>query len=438
VRPERGGGPGSSGTTGAAGGARLGYLLKCFPRVSETFILNEILELERQGAPLAIYSLNEPQEPLQHRQADDVRSPITYLPFPLLLAAHRYLAAHVELLVRHPVRYAKTLASVVASLDRDLWERFVQAGYLARLLRRDGIGHVHAGFVHYPGSVAWLTHRLTGVSFSLATHAKDMYHSPPDLLRKKLAAAKAVLTCTRYNMPNLEAVAAPGRIRRLRQIYHGTDLERFPFGPYGAADPPQILAVGRLVEKKGFAHLIAACGLLRDRGRRFHCRIVAGARDLWDELVAQIRELHLEGLVDLDGPLDQDGVARAYREATVFALPCVIARDGDRDGIPNVLVEAAACGVPIVSTDVSGIPELVRDGETGLVVPPGDPVRLADALERMLDSPGLRDELRRGARAHVAEVFDLRRNARAVAEELSTALERPGVAAARRLEAVAS
>jgi glycosyltransferase involved in cell wall biosynthesis len=400
-------------------GAPVGYLLKCFPRISETFILNEVLELERLGANLRVYSLNEPQEEVRHRLAAGVRSPIEYMPFPLLRSAHRYLGAHLGLLARFPLRYLATLASVLAAFDRDLFERFVQAGYLARSLRRDGVSHVHAGFVHYPGSVAWIVHRITGASFSLATHAKDFVHSPRELLRRKLTEAELVLTCTQNNVAELEAVAAPGRMLRLRRVYHGTDLERLRFEPCGQEDPPLILSVGRLVEKKGFDHLIAACAILRSRGRRFRCRIVAGSRDLWEPLSAQIRGLGLTDDVVLEGPLDHEDVVGWYRRATLMAMPCVVASDGDRDGIPNVLVEAAACGLPIVTTAVSGIPELVRDGETGLVVPERDPAALAQAIERLLDSPALRADLSRRARAHVDEFFDLRRNAKNIAGELA-------------------
>lgn len=422
-RPAQGG---ARGAGSARVGAPVGYLLKCFPRLSETFILNEVLELERQGLDVRVYSLNEPQEPVTHRLAARVRSPVEYLPYPLLSSLHRYALAHLVLFARHPVGYTLTLFAVLSALDGDLVERFVQAGYLARLLRRDGVRHLHAGFVHYPGSVAWIVHRITGLTFSLATHAKDMVHSPPRLLRKKLAEAEVVFTCTQFNVPVLEARAAPAGIRRLRRIYHGADLERFPYEPGAPLDPPLILAVGRLVEKKGLDHLIHACHLLAQRGRRFQCRIVAGSRDLWDELSAQILELDLAERVVLAGPLDQDEVRRWYRSASVFALPCVVAEDGDRDGIPNVLVEAAATGVPIVTTSVGGIPELVRDDETGLVVPPRNPGALADALERLLDSPELAGRLRQGARRRVEEYFDLRRNAVLVAREFH-ALSGPGL-----------
>jgi glycosyltransferase involved in cell wall biosynthesis len=400
-----------------AGGA-VGYVLKCFPRISETFILNEILELERNAVDLRIYSMNEPKEAVRHRLASRVRSPIEYLPNPLLASAGRYARAHLAIARRFPWRYLRTLVGVLASFDRDLLERFVQAGYLSGLVRRDGIRHLHAGFVHFPGSVSWLVHRILGIPYSLATHAKDYVHSPPRLLRKKLSEAEFVFTCTRFNVDSLKRIVAPATIRRLRRVYHGTDLRRFPYETCGRADPPLILAVGRLVEKKGFEHLIDACSLLSDRGRRFHCTIVAGAYDLGDQLVSRIQRHGLSDVVTIEGPLDQDEVREHYREATVLAMPCIVAKDGDRDGIPNVLVEAAATGVPIVSTDVSGIPELIRHEDTGLVVPPRDAEALADAIEELLDSPELRETLRARARQFVEAEFDLSRNAVLIAEEL--------------------
>jgi glycosyltransferase involved in cell wall biosynthesis len=403
---------------------RMGYLLKMFPRVSETFILNEVLQLERLGMNLHVYSLNEPAEKVRHKLFDTVKSPITYLPFPLTRNAHRYLAAHAKLLVRHPRGYLRTLVEVIRSRDGDLWERFVQGGYLAGLLRRDDVRHVHAGFVHFPGSVAWVVHRITGITFSLATHARDMYLSPPALLKKKLNASSLVLTCTQYNVPNLEAIAGEEGIPRLRRIYHGTKLDRFEFTECGGDDPPLVLSVARLVEKKGLHHLMHACVLLKERGVRFRVRII-GDGEWKEKLRTLLDELGIGDVMSLEGALPQEEVIRWYRRATIFTLPSQITEEGDRDGIPNSIVESMACGLPVLSTPVSGIPELVRDGETGRLVPPCDPEALAAAIAEMLGSRTLRDRIRRGARAAVERTFDLERNAVAVAAELRACLQ-PG------------
>ena len=389
--------------------------MKAFPRISETFIINEILELERQGFDLHIYALNHPADTWRHRLADQVRSPITYLPEPLIRALPSVLTAHGRLALRFPVRYMSAMRRVLTSWDLDLIVRFVQTAYLIRLLDRDRIAHLHAGFVHAPGSVAWLTHIITGRSFSVATHAQDLYRSQPGLLAHKLAAARVVFTCTQYNVAYLREVGSGAAT--IRRLYHGTDLGRFQFGDYGGTNPPLVLAVARLVEKKGLDDLIRACAILRDRHRRLRCRII-GSGVLQQRLERLIREQSLEGIVSLEGALDQDDVLAWYRQATVMVLPSLVTPDGDRDGIPNVLVEAAACGVPIVSTDVSGIPELIRHGDTGLLAPPRDATALADAIDRLLQSSQLREVLRTNARALVVEKFDLRRNAMAIGQVL--------------------
>jgi glycosyltransferase involved in cell wall biosynthesis len=422
-------------TPDASSAGRLGYLVKAFPRVSETFIINEILQLERQGFDLRIYSMIDPPDRLRHRLVAQVRSPITYLPNPLWRSFGSVLADHFRQFRRSPRAYWSTLVVALMSGDMDLIERFAQAGCLARRLERDGVTHVHAGFVHSPGSVAWLVSLMTGLPFSLASHAKDLYHSPPALLRKKLVAARVVFTCTRYNVGYLERLCAGAGPIRVHQAYHGTDLSRFQFGVYGRSKPPVVLAVARLVEKKGLDTLIRACATLRDRGREFRCHIV-GDGVLKQSLADLVRELHLDRLVTLEGALDQGDVLAWYRRATVLALPCVVTSNGDRDGIPNVLIEAAACGVPIVTTAVSGIPELIEHGVSGLHVPPGDPLALASAIEGILRSVVLREGLRLNARARVADGFDVRRNAVAIGDELCMVMtSAPRVKAADRTRA---
>jgi glycosyltransferase involved in cell wall biosynthesis len=395
---------------------RLGYLVKAFPRVSETFILNEVLELERQGFDLRIYSMIDPPERLRHESFQQVRSPISYLPNPLLRSLHRVIADHVRQMWRSPRAYFSALLQAARAGDYELIERFTQAGCLARRIAEEGVTHLHAGFVHSPGSVAWLTSTMTGVPFSLASHAKDLYHSPLELLQKKLASARVVFTCTRYNIAHIKRMAG-GHSVHVRHVYHGTDLSRFQFGPYGQTRPAVVLAVARLVEKKGLDTLVRACARLRDKGYEFRCHIV-GEGPLRDSLATLIRDLRLENRVRLEGALDQSEVLAWYRKATVMALPCVITVNGDRDGIPNVLIEAAACGVPIVTTPVSGIPELIEDDVTGLLVPPHEPRELARAIEAMFRSPVLRERLRVNARARVVKVFDVRRNAVAIGQEL--------------------
>jgi glycosyltransferase involved in cell wall biosynthesis len=418
----------------ARNAGRLGYLVKAFPRVSETFILNEILELERQGFDLRIYSMIDPPDRLRHKVFEQVKSPITYLPNPLWRSMHHVAADHVRQIWKNPRGYVAALRRAFSARDYDLIERFTQAGCLARRLEQDGVKHLHAGFVHSPGSVAWLASAMTGVPFSLASHAKDLYHSPPKLLRRKLTAARVIFTCTRYNIAHLKRLAGDESIR-VRHAYHGTDLSRFQFGPYAQGRPPVVLAVARLVEKKGLDTLIRACARLRDRGRDFRCHII-GDGELRNSLAEMIRKYKLSRVVTLEGSLDQTEVLTWYRRATVFALPCVVTLNGDRDGIPNVLIEAAACGVPIVSTPVSGIPELIEDGVSGLLVPPHETEELANAIDEVLRSVVLREKLRVNARARVVKTFDVRRNAVAIGQELCAVMSKaPAAEPASRIAA---
>jgi glycosyltransferase involved in cell wall biosynthesis len=415
----------------AARPGRLGYLVRSFPRISETFIINEILELERQGFDLCIYSMIAATDPIRHRLVDQIRGPIRYLPCPVWRALPTIVADHLWLLARAPRAYASVLASIVTRGEWALIARLPQAASLVRALERDGVTHLHAGFVHAPGSLAYLVSRLTGQPYSVATHARDLYRASPALLRRKLTAAQVVFTCTRYNVAHLEQLGSGAAPIRVRHAYHGTSLERFRFGRCGGGEPPVVLAVARLVEKKGLDDLMRACALLHARGRHFQCHVI-GTGEGRRALVQQIRELGLEHMVTLEGAVDQDAIVAWYRRATLLALPCRVARDGDRDGIPNVLIEAAACGLPIVTTPVSGIPELIEHRKTGLLVPPRDPPALAGAIDLLLHARDLRERLRANARRKVEATFDLRLNALAIGRELRAVMahaagERPGL-----------
>jgi glycosyltransferase involved in cell wall biosynthesis len=255
------------------------------------------------------------------------------------------------------------------------------------------------------------THRLTDIPFSFTAHAKDIYvKTPPELLRTEAQEAKAVVTCTEYNRKYLVDQIGLSVNGKLHCIYHGLDLSQFRFQwpRLSQSGSPTILSVARLVEKKGLNDLIAAADILRSRGRSFQVEII-GEGPLRQSLETQIKQLDLSGHVKLVGSQPHDSVCRAYERASVFALPCIVAADGDRDGIPNVLPEAMACGVPVVATPVSGIPELIESEQQGLLVPPNNPADLAVALERLLTQPELCGRLAQAARQRVANHFSLER-----------------------------
>jgi glycosyltransferase involved in cell wall biosynthesis len=271
-------------------------------------------------------------------------------------------------------------------------------------LDRENLVHLHAHFAHGPSAIAHLAHLISDVPYSFTAHAKDLYTTPVDYVALRSDAARFVVTCTEANARFLRDVvgADPAKLIVSR---HGVDLGRFA-GSARDPRPDRILSVGRLVPKKGFDTLIAACGVLARRGVDFDCLIV-GDGPRRDALEALIRDLGLGGRVRLEAARPQPALVREYEQAALFVLSCVVLDDGDRDGIPNVILEAMAAGVPVVATAVSGIPEVVADGETGRLVPPGDAAALADVLASLLDDPDEGRRLAAAARNRAAIAFDL-------------------------------
>lgn len=418
-------------------GQKIAYLLKTFPKLSETFILNEILELERQKLELHIFSLREPTEAKVHPAVAQVKAGVTYIPYiqytgsllgirqtpPEVFARiARTLKDHGFVLIRHPLRYLRATSLHIRHGGRKRY--FTQAACLAKSLIQGGYTHLHAHFANEPASVAELAHYMTGCPYSFTAHAKDIYLSDRQELARKIAAAELVMTCTGFNQNFLQALGVKGTPIHL--CYHGVDLGRFSAQPEEFSErtgPPLILSVGRFCEKKGFPDLLQACYRLKQRGRCFVCRIV-GFGPLQEHLEEMIRKLQLDKSVSLVGKMTQDRLIQEYQRADVFALPCLVADDGDRDGIPNVLVEAMAMQIPVVSTAVSGIGELVDHMENGLLAPERDPAALADAIEILLDDPPLRYRLGVNGRAKVMSQFRLDRSTSKVRGLLLEATEK--------------
>jgi colanic acid/amylovoran biosynthesis glycosyltransferase len=384
------------------------YLLKMYPRFSETFILSELLELERQGVRLHVVSLKKPDDGVFHADVARLRARVTYLPESLLADPRAWAATHARLARGDPRRYAAALARALTLRRRTALKHFLQAGMIAPLVPRLGITHVHAHFASAPAAVALHLHRLTGVSYSLTAHAKDIYIDGVDetALAAKLRSARFVVTVSDYNRRHLGRLVDP---QRLVRIYNGIDLERLAPNGAPSADPPLVLGVGRLIEKKGFEDLVRACAVLVGEGRRLSCAIV-GKGPLEARLESLAKDLGIGDVVTLTGPLPQGRLLALYRRASVVVAPCIVGSDGNRDGLPTVLIEAMALGVPVVATDVTGIPELVQDHRTGLVVPQRDPEAVARAVGRLLDDRAAAAALARAGRAAVEAEFDVRRN----------------------------
>jgi glycosyltransferase involved in cell wall biosynthesis len=384
--------------------APIAYILKMFPRFSETFVLNELLELERQGVELRIFSLREPNDGIVHRDVELVRGDVTYIRWRRVLAVAR---AHARVFRRSPGRYTKALAPALRRRRFGAVKYFLKAGVIADHVEREGVTHIHAHFASSAASVALDVHRLTGVPYSFTAHAKDIYRHGLDLehLRMKLDEAQFAVTVSDYNRRHLARLGGSDVVR----IYNGLDLRRFEPNGTIPDEPPLVLAVGRLVEKKGFDVLVRACELLRADGVRFRC-VIVGKGELAPDLQALISTLDLEQQVELAGPLPREKLVELFHRASVVAAPCVVGSDGNRDGLPTVLTEAMALQIPVVATPVTGIPELVEDGRTGLIVPERDPAALAAAVRRLIEDRETARRLAEAGRERVERDFDLRAN----------------------------
>jgi len=413
--------------------AKILYLLKKFPRLSETFILNEIMELERNDVKVIIFSLKQPNEEYVQPAASAVQAQIHVLPDGWRRMTS-LLPAHAVCLFQSPLRYLRTLYFVMGRKTPTAWRKFLAAPYIVRLARRSGVGHFHAHFASGPARQAKLASMLSGIPFSFTAHAKDLFwsghqHGKNNKLKKRVRMASFVIAISDYNREFIHSLNFKVPRKRVVTLHNGLDLREWRFlrpdgrpSPLnGPSNPPLLLGVGRLVPKKGFHVLIEACGLLREQGRPFRCAI-AGEGPGRNDLTEQIRALKLEEYVELLGAVPQDRLkADVYPRASILVQPSIIAADGDQDGIPTVIIEALAVGLPVVSTPISGIAETVIDGETGLLVRPGYARGLANAVVMLLDEPVLAARVAGGGRRLVERRFDLRNNVRVLVHLFETA-----------------
>ncbi len=412
---------------------KIGYVVKMFPRLSETFILNEILQLERLGVEVVIFSLKKPNEGRFHPQLSGLKAQVHYLEDLDVKKWPNWLRREWDVLDSMQSNLWRLVSEALSNDGRikvdDLW----QAAWIASTARRLELSRLHAHFASHPSTMAYFAHRISGIPYSLTAHAKDIYvyDMEEHFLRDKLNSATPLVTVTDYNRRYLMEQAPETIPERIRVLHNGINLDQFSFVDPGQRKPHSILAVGRLVVKKGFVDLLRACRIMKQQQIKFDCTVVGDGPER-DNLLSLQRELDLEDVVTFTGPKNLDEVTDLMSRATLFCLPCTTAPDNNIDALPTVLLEALACGLPIVSTTVSGVPEIVDSGEDGLLTPPDDPEAVADAITRLLESPPLRSRFAVNGRKKAELKFDLRKNVTALLKLFN---EYPGVLAA---EAVSS
>jgi glycosyltransferase involved in cell wall biosynthesis len=398
---------------------RVAYLFARYPVPSQTFCDSEILALEALGLSLEIQATSPPRSTFRHERLARLRAETCYLPPGRILRSHELRAKRwppdgvAEHARRHP--------------DHAVATRARHALALADALRRRGVAHVHAHFAGHAAHVAYLMKAISGISYSFTAHAQDFMVDldSESLLGELCGEAEFVVAVSDWSRDLLRQTC-PDSADRILRIYNGIDPSDFSEpAALGERERPHIVSIGRLIEFKGFHHLIAACAELDRRGVAFECTLV-GEGPWRERLEAQVAEAGLQERVHFAGLLTLEEVKRTLREADVFALGSVVDQIGACDVLPTVILEAMATGLPVVSTTLAGVPEMVEDGVTGLLAPPGDAHRLADALAGMLGSRDLRRGMGEAGRKRVAEHFASAHTAPVLRERLLAAATRPG------------
>jgi glycosyltransferase involved in cell wall biosynthesis len=387
------------------------FVLKGYPRLSETFIAQEIAALETRGLDILIVSLRHPTDRKRHALHNQIRAQILYLPEYLYQEPLRVLRGWW--IARRMPGYRRALQIWWQDFKRDRTSNRIRRIGQAMVLAAElpiRYRHLHAHFIHTPGSVARYAAQILQCPWTASAHARDIWITPDWEKREKLADCRWAVTCTAHNHTHLSALSNADRVSL---VYHGVDFSRFPEPPVwrprrdgrDAQDPVRVLSVGRAVEKKGYDILLQALARL-PADLYWHFTHIGGG-PLLDTLKTQAAALGIADRIAWQGAATQEAVIEAYRTADVFALASRRDRDGDMDGLPNVLMEAQSQALPCVATAISAIPELVIDGETGLLVPSEDVGGFAVALNHVIVDPGLRERLGKAAAARVRLAFGM-------------------------------
>lgn len=413
---------GSRGYEPGPGRPRVAYVMSRFPKLTETFVINEILAVERQGIDVDIYPLRRERGGAIHPGAAELMDRAHYIPF----LSWEVVRSQLWYLARRPRRYLGALGALL----RGTWgsPRFLLVGLVifpkvahgARVMAASGVRHVHCHFASHPAAAGFIVHRLTGLTFSFTAHGSDL-HMDRHMLCDKIREAAFVVTISEFNRGVIAGECGSGRVAKVHVIHCGVDPAVFRPSDDARAErrtgPLTIVCIGTLHEVKGQTYLVEACRQLAERGMALTCELIGDGPDA-PALRRQIERAGLTGRVLLRGRRSHEEIADRLRTADVLVAPSVPTREGRKEGIPMVLMEAMSSGLPVVASSISGIPELVDDGRTGLLVPPREPRSIADALWRLHNDPELRARLGGAARAAVRRDFDLDGNAARLVELL--------------------
>jgi glycosyltransferase involved in cell wall biosynthesis len=393
---------------------KVAYFLGRFPYLTETFILREIILLRRLGLDVHIFSMFPPLPTPVHTEVQEVMPYTHYSPY---LISGRLILAQFYFLLHAPYKLFRALSRAIWQTYREplillrVLLIFPKTVYFAKEIQKLGIEHIHAHFVWVSGIAAGIAHDLTGVTYSLHSHAFDLFARDQENVSRQLALADGVVTVSQYHRQYIRNLCPRLSLEDIRVVHYGVDLEEFSLAPISAQNGRvRIISVGSLLEKKGHEYLIEACARLAQQGYAFQCLIV-GMGPRQDALQARIDNYGLHDCVFLLGGKTQDEIRELYRKSDLFVLACVVARGGDRDGMPNVLLEAMSMQIPVITTAVTGIPELVRDRENGLLVPQRDALALAGAIEQLIKDQTLRRRLAKEGRQTVLSEFDIHKTA---------------------------
>lgn len=395
------------------------YVMSRFPKITETFILYEMLELIKRDINVRIYPLIKHTEAVSHPEVETVKPLVQQMSF----FSGAIIAANISMLLSSPIRYIKTLTKALT----ETWGNtnhfirtivlFPKCVWMAQDMRKHHTRHIHAHFATHPATAAFIIHELTGIPYSITAHAHDIQITT-QMLRTKFSSASFAVTISDYNKELLRSIVGDGVASKIHVLHCGVDTSFFkPPQSHRERSRISILCVASYKDMKGHKFLIEACKILKERGLSFTCHLV-GDGPLREAIAERIRNAKLQNDVMMYGPLSRPVVREMQREMDIAVLPSVKGARGDMEGIPVSLMEAMACSLPVVSTRLSGIPELVQDGETGFLVPPEDAAALADALQRLASDASLRQRMGEAGRKVVERDYDIRKNTASLAELL--------------------